>query len=73
MINQFVDFYKFIYNKVNFNVFCEIIGKPLTDAYAKEKFDLMKNDFGKFLCECQPLAESIYIVYGDIHRTYGGR
>jgi len=60
MIEQFVDFYKFVYNKVTFHLFCDIIQKPYTDCYAREKFELMKNDFGRFICDCQSLAEALY-------------
>jgi len=63
MIEQFIDFYKFIYNKVTYHLFCDVIGKSYADHYATEKFELMKRDFGGFLCNCTPLAEALYNYY----------
>jgi len=56
------DFYRFLYN-LDFSKFCEILEKPTSDAWAVEKFQLMTRDFGRFLCDCESVAEILYQNY----------
>lgn len=42
-------FYLWFYWKIDFSAFCRILGKPETDSWAKEKWDLARTHFMNFV------------------------
>jgi hypothetical protein len=58
-LNEFVEFYRWFYMKVNYPLFCRIIDKPLEDAWAIEKWGRAKN-FAVFALESTETARIIW-------------
>lgn len=58
-LSEFIEFYRWFYNRVDYILFCKIIEKPPDDSWAAEKWSKTRN-FAIFALEYTDLAKLIW-------------